>query len=156
MQPPAPAASRSIPKLNEVFELTLNGDEVDPLEMVRSDRYTGSWDFVGPRVIGLQTRRFKLVNVGRCANLREITEKAGKLAKGQWREAFRERYPNPDGREPIGFGGSLWSNNIGGWRIPLLTSYAGEWISRFGSASTALHRESWRWLVEVEPDSSSE
>jgi hypothetical protein len=152
MQPSASATPRSIPELGEVFELTLNGDDVDPGEMVRNDRYPGSWDFLGPRVVGLQTRRFRLVNVGRCANLNEVREKAGKLAEGQWREAFRQRYPNPDGREPIGFGGSLWSNNIGGCRIPLLTNYGDEWISRFGSASTALHRESWRWLVEVEPD----
>lgn len=43
------------------FELTLDGDTVDPLEMVRKDVYTGAWEFNGPKVVGKQTRKFKLL-----------------------------------------------------------------------------------------------
>ncbi len=121
MTTPAKHTFSPVPKDGEEFELTLNGDEVDPLEMVRKDGlpHPEKWKFEGPRVAGKLTGRFKLIHIfGGCPDhlddvaikIAQGWEGGWKLAEGQWREAFKERYPHHDQRatEPIYFGGSKW------------------------------------------------
>ncbi len=52
------------PEVGEIFELTLDGAENQPLDMVARDGYTGEWKHQGPAVTGKQTRRFQFVQVG--------------------------------------------------------------------------------------------
>lgn len=140
----------TVPAVGEEFELTLNGDEVDPLDMVRRDGEDDweHWRFNGPRVTGTHTRRFKLVCPGYCRDLAEVKQKAGKLAEGQWREAFRQKYPNPDGLGPIGFGGSEWLDPDSHRHFPYLGANIQPWHSYFPWDLYGF-AEHWRWLVEV-------
>lgn len=144
-----------VPADGEVFELTLDWDTVDPMEMVRADGYDPEgWEFQDPRVEGVQTRRFELVQVGYyCQNLDEVRAKVEArgetLAEGQWREAFRVKYPKPDRAILIGFGGSLWVDPYGYRRFPYLGEFRGSWGSRFDrfDRSDRGLGGSWRWLV---------
>lgn len=143
----------AVPANSEIFELTLDGDAIDPMEMVRADGYDPrNWQFQGPVVKGTQTRRFMLVQVGYCRNLDEVRQKveagSNTLAEGQWREAFREKYPKPTKGDLIGFGGSRWVNPFGDRSFPYLGDWGGAWRSDFGWSDDGLNG-SWRWLVEV-------
>ena len=146
----SPLCSLPVPADYEEFELTINGDKVDPLMMVRQDGYSNweQWEFRGPRVYGIQTRRFKLVRPGHCRDLAGVRRKAGKLTDGQWREAFRQKYPRPDGRDSIGFAGSEWVDSNGFFNFPYLCGGSVWWCSDFHWAPTGFH-EGWRWLVEM-------
>lgn len=148
-----PAATPSflpVPADDEEFELTINGDEVDPLDMMQRDGFS-DWRFNGPLVSGTHTRRFKIVRAGGyCRDLAEVKQRVGKLAEGQWREAFRKKYPRPDGCGPIGFGGSTWVAPYDHRRFPYLHESGGAWYSYFRWADSAsFFLGHWRWLVEV-------
>lgn len=152
----------AIPADNEVFELTLDGDapENDPIEMVKRDGYSEpeKWQFTGRKITGTQTCRFKLVRVGDCHNFDEVRQRLvlyGVVPNGQWREAFKDKYPRPDGRGPIGFCGLSWVRPIGDrvFRVfPSLIDKGGAWLSCFNSPDGVgldLHDARWRWLVVV-------
>ena len=142
---------KSIPIDGEVFELTLDGDDPknDPLEMVRSDGYhSGAWKHRGKRISGVQTRQFWLACVGLCANLDEVREKLkehGKIPQGQWREAFKAKYPRPDGNGPIGIADPSWVDPDGDAYYPSVDSF-GCSLFRWAGHDKG---EDWRWLVEV-------
>lgn len=144
-------AQAAVPADDEEFELTLDGDAVDPIEMVRQSGFANpeAWKLLGPRVTEMHVRRFKLVRAGYClGDLADVEQKAGKLAEGQWRETFRKKYPRPDGRGPIGFGGSEWMDPLGTHVFAcLFGSGAERWRPFFDG--TGGFNESWRWLVEV-------
>lgn len=140
------------PADGEVFELTLDGDasENDPIEMVRRDGYGNPklWKYTGKRVIGKQTRFFKLVRVDHCRNLDEVRErlaKCGEVLQGQWREAFKVAYPEPDGRGPVGIADPSWVNPNGLAYFPCVDTGGS---SYFYWADYDFH-EHWRWLVGV-------
>ena len=100
-----------VPSANEIFELTLNGNEIDPMTMLERDEFDPD-DFVfeGPKVRGRQTHQFMLVHAF-CEYPKQaerVIRKYGKLAEGEWREAFLRKYPHAQGSGPIDFAGSLW------------------------------------------------
>lgn len=139
------------PAVGEAFELTLDGDALEnqPLEMVRRDGYIGNWTHRGPLVNGAETRRFKLVSVGYCANWNELTQrklaKHGEISPGQWREAFKKKYPTPDDNGLIGFPDASWAGPGGGARFPCVHAGGGSdfrWAGRGFSGR-------WRWFVGV-------
>ena len=140
----------SVPEDGEEFELSLDGNAVDPLAMVRKDGYSGEWQFNGPKVEGVQTRRFQLVRLGYCPNLDEAKAKAQtrgyRLAEGEWREAFRKRFLRPAVGDLIAFGGSGWSDPYGGRGFPYLDESDGAWDSDFDWVGSGFD-EDWRWLV---------
>lgn len=138
-------ASFPIPPDGEKFELTINGDEVDPMEMVKADGYKNPriWEFGGGpskweyncrRVEGIQTTHFKLVRAHKYQlSVQDVNEELGKhggLALGQWRESFRKKY-HPDGKGPIGFAGSTWVDPHGDLLFPYLVDGGGVWRSDF-------------------------
>lgn len=139
------------PADGEIFELTLNGDvpENDPIEMVRRDCYDpAGWKYIGKKVTGKQVRRFKLVRVGRCRNLNEVREKLvahGSIPEGQWREAFKTAYPEPDENSPVGFADPSWVDPDGNANFPYI--YGGG-NSDFRWADNDFN-EDRRWLVGV-------
>jgi len=146
----APTPQPTYPMIAAVFELTLDGDDSknQPLAMVRRDGYSGNWKHKGPVVKGQHTRRFKLVQVGYCRNLDEVRQKLvahGEIPEGQWREAFKAAYPNPDGKGPIGFADPSWLDSHDVASFPCVFSLGG---SIFVWADDGQH-ERWRWLVAV-------
>ena len=138
------------PPDSEVFELTIDGDapENDPIEMVRCDGYGSpeKWKFTGQKVAGIQTRAFKLVRVGVCRNLKKVRQRLaqyGDIPEGQWRQAFKAAYPQPDGNGPIGIADSSWVDPDGGAGFPCVDSGGG---SDFRWADDG-RGGGWRWLV---------
>ena len=132
------------------FELTLDFDapENQPLEMVRLDGYNPEgWKFTGKKLSGIQIRRFKLVRVGHCLNLDEVRLKLAQYGRevpeGQWRQAFKAAYPNPDGNGPIGFADPSWVSPLGRASFPFVDSVGGSGFSWAGCGRGGR----WRWLV---------
>lgn len=101
----------TVPEAGEVFELTID-EPIDPVEMIRMDGYNPTgWVSRGPNVSSWVTRKFKLVVIGYSSSFIKLNaelKEVGKPALGQWREAFKEKYPHSDGKGPIGFTGSVW------------------------------------------------
>ncbi|MBI4095061.1 MAG: hypothetical protein HY435_02620 [Candidatus Liptonbacteria bacterium] len=144
----------TIPNVGVEFELSLDAGSVDPLEMVRGDGYDPKdWQFKGTRPQGKQTRRFKLVAVGYQPNLdavRSALKAHGVIPEGQWREAFRQAYPKPDGKGPIGFADLSWVSPDGNRFFPYLDVGGERWLSDFDWAGIS-RRGVWRWLVACPP-----
>lgn len=143
------------PTTGDVFELTLDGDarENDPIEMVRRDGYLEleKWRHTGTKVAGTQTRHFKLISVGYCVNWDEVKRKLakhGELPEGQWREAFKAKYPTPDGNGPIGVPDASWVYPGDRAYFPYFPYVHAHGESRF-FWSVDGSRGRWRWLVEV-------
>ena len=133
----------------EVFEMTLNGDapENQPLEMVRRDGYTGDWKHSGPKVKGIETRRFKWVAVGYQPNLeavRVVLASHGKIPEGQWREAVKQMF-EPDGEYPRGVADPSWRGPSSDADFPCVGRGG---VSDFGWAGSGRSGD-WRWLVGV-------
>lgn len=143
------ARDANYPKLGSVFELTIDG-EIDPLEMLVSGEFDPSeWRFIGAFLAGKQTCRFKLVDVGRSDNISEVREKLtkhGSIPEGQWREAFKAAYPEPDGRGPIGIADISWVPPIGKATFPYINA---DGYCSFRWPVGYLLPEHWRWLVKV-------
>lgn len=137
----------TVPADGVEFELTL--EDTDPMEMVRSDGYNPKdWKFTGFAVFP-QTRCFRLVRVGCCANLNEVREKLtthGSIFEGQWREAIKKAFPRNDGQGPIGFADPSWVNPNGYAHFPVLLENGKAWFSLF-YWTDIVHDVHWRWLV---------
>ncbi|MDP3725121.1 MAG: hypothetical protein Q8R20_01480 [Nanoarchaeota archaeon] len=135
----------------EIFALTidLGAPESDPIAMVLKDGYDPErWKFTGVKLVGVHTRRFRLVSVGYCRDLDEVRQKLaehGTPAEGQWREAFRKAYPTPDKNGPIGFADSSWVDPGGYAVFPYVWTRGGS-----GFRWTLLGFDGlWRWVVAV-------
>lgn len=142
-----------IPDLSEEFELTIDGDQADPVAMAQADGYDpAAYEFSGRRVRGTQTRRFKLVRVGFASTLDQAIpelEKVGRNPEGVWREAFLAEYPEPDGRGPIAIADPSWKRRSDGFTIfPVIGVNGGQWLRDFGGTISP-RRRYWRYLVEV-------
>jgi len=138
--------AKPYPELGVPFELTLDGDapETQPLAMVEADGYNpDGWKHNGKIVVGKQTRRFKLVQKG--GSWGEIGAVTGKEVEGQWRNAFKATYPEPDGNGPIGVRDASWVHPRGYTAFPCV-DHNGD--SRFGWVDD--FPDHWRWIVPAE------
>jgi len=136
-----------IPADGVEFELTLT-TAPDAMQMVKGDGYDpANWKYNGKGVV-VGTRRFKLVRTGYCANLNEVRQKLGEdnIPEGQWREAFKQAYPQNDGNGPIGFADPSWVGPGRGALFPVLDEDGGAWFSLFLWADRG-RSGYWRWLV---------
>ena len=155
------ATSKKYPAVGRVFELTLDGDasKNDPLEMVRRDghRSPEKWEFKGKKVMGIQTRNFRLVRVANDypyyhIAVYHLTDKvceeimAGEV-EGQWREAFKAAYPNHSGKGPVGVPDFSWVSPIR--KEPYFPCIDKDGKSRFYWAGSTFIK-SWRWLVPTD------
>lgn len=144
--------TKTYPADGEVFELTLDGSapENQPFEMVNRDGYDPKgWKHNGPTVTGTQTRRGKLVSVGDCRTWSELERKLkehGELPPGQWRQAFKNKFPTPDSMGPIGFADRSWSRPFGDPGFPHVDT---DGVSCFCWHADGFS-EFWRWFVLVE------
>ena len=132
------------------FELEVHND-INPIDVVTSAGYDPKgWEYLGPKLSGKQTLRVKLVRLGYVRNLREAREKANKLGyrlvDGQAREPFKTKFPKPDGKGPVVFGGSEWRDPFGGPRVACLYDFGRGWGSGFHWSGGEFGGR-WRWLV---------
>ena len=139
------------PPVGEVFELTLDGDapENEPLEMVNEFGFNPSgWQYIGAAVSGRETRRFQFVQVGYCSTVERVKDKIGpygKVPAGQWINAFKAAYPEPDGQGPVGFADASWVSADGRANFPYVAS-VGFLHFNYGGH---VRGEDWRWFVQV-------
>ena len=145
----------TVPKDGEIFELTLNTDDANPIGMVRDDGYENPdlCKFEGPEVNGTHTKRFKLVRVGNQPHALAVNRalsKHGTPALGQWREAFKKKYPRHDGHGSVGFTGAVWVfPEYGGIRsFPFVVGRGFLWSSGFRGLGNDFDVR-WRFAVEV-------
>jgi hypothetical protein len=151
-----------IPALDERFHLVLDGDAVDPMAIIRKDAGPREyWQFKGPKITGLVAGVFILVkwnySAGSVLEIRERVSR-GRLAEGEWLEAFKVKFPNYDGRSAIGFGGSEWERwiKVGRRRRAHFvseTSYIPILNENYQPKFVAVGRgfdEFFRWLVRVD------
>lgn len=140
----------SYPANGVEFELTLEGDAVDSMEMVKSQSV---WKYRGKRVKGIHTRRFKLVSIGDCPDLDEVRKKLaahGEIPEGQWRVPFKAAFKS-DANGPVGIADPSWAslcrdaynNRVFHVHFPFVWGDASSYIENFNLGV------SWRWLVEV-------
>lgn len=140
----------TVPADDEEFDLEVDND-IDPTEVVRAAGYDPeNWKYLGPKLSGKPKYRAKLVLLGYVRNLEEAREKADKigyrLLEGQAREPFKKKYPEPDGKGPVIFGGSEWQRPSGDASVAYLHGFRGRWDSRFGWSGCGFS-EDWRWAV---------
>ncbi|MDP2593447.1 MAG: hypothetical protein Q8P52_02240 [bacterium] len=152
-QPTLALTTLAVPKNGEIFELTFNADDADPIGMVQSDGYSEAymWKFKGPKVTGTPTRRFKIMSVGHQSNTEAVNKalaEHGTPALGQWREAFRRKYPRHDGEGPIGFTGSEWEDPYRICLFPCVSNGGDTWDSYFYWLNDDV-RARWRFVVEL-------
>lgn len=144
--------SEKVPYNGVIFTLALKEPIITPRQMLIDDGYNPHlWEFHGEIITKRLTGNFKLFSAGDCANLNEVQRKLypfGTPAKGQWRTAFKEQYPEIDGRGPIGFPDSSWLDRGKDGRFPMLEQQDNAWLSRFGAAKYKRDRF-WRWVVQV-------
>jgi len=134
------------PEVGEEFELTLTQAHCDGFLMIANFNYpNGSWKYRGQQLEAGQTARFKLEQVGACNSLLQVMEKLQKYdyVPGQWIQAFKEAYPEPDGSS-VGVADCSWESEKGdAVGFPFIN---GRGIGYFGCAQHEIH-ESFRWLV---------
>jgi len=160
------------PRIRETFELSIDGDKVDPMDMLKRDGYdTEYFEFLGPAIDGIITGQFKLItldsgDIRECERL--VKDLGYRLAEGQWREPFLHKFPRNNEYEygEINFAGSRWLQ-ARDWLIgvrhypagkifwPVLYNVTAGWQIGFhwnsGSYSSPENlRVATRWLVKVE------
>ena len=142
-------AALSYPALGVEFDLTI-AEPFTGIEMVRRFGYdpTG-WKFNGEEIAMPQTKQFKLVSVGAQPNFKKVeaaNAKEGVIPDGQWCDAFKKAFPQPDGNGPIGVAKASWVRPGGYASFPYVRTGGGLsflWIDDVFYAD-------WRWLVEVQ------
>lgn len=142
------AVAPSVPADDVEFELV--PPYIDPLTMVGYP--SENWRFLGTEVNPYrQMRRFKLVRVEDCDNIREVRQKLqthGNIPEGQWQEAFRHAFPKNDGKGVIGFADPSWVMPSNQTVFPVLGGDEATWSPYFGLTIWAFNAD-WRWLIEV-------
>ncbi|HTE48470.1 MAG TPA: hypothetical protein VK675_01010 [Candidatus Paceibacterota bacterium] len=142
-----------VPEDQEVFELTIESNTIYPTEMLRADGgdNPNKLKFKGPSISGEQTKKFKLFRVHNQLNADEANKSLavyGAPALGQWREAFKKKYPRPDGKGPIAFTGSEWLDPYRRRAYPFLLDGSTAWYSGFRWFDHGINI-SWRIAFEI-------
>ena len=104
---------------------------------------------MAPPFQGQKTRRFKLVQVGYCSNMEKVKVKVGTegaFPEGQWINAFKAAFPEPDGQGPVGIPDASWIDSGGRANYPYILAFG---LMQFNYAGH-IRIEDWRWLVAVE------
>lgn len=142
--------TKKYPKVGQVFELTLSPGN---LTKKSESPIRTKWKYIGQKITKPQTRKFKLVQIDRCANWQELTEKLqaqGNIPEGQWLEVFLNKFGinhNHDKNEgSIGVADASWIDSCGASRFPLVDSDGNQF---FGYTTGHQFGSLFRWLVEV-------
>ena len=146
---PAPAPPTQYPANGVAFELTIF-EPFTGLEMVRRFGYNPTgWKFNGTEIITPQTKKFMLVSIGEQPNLKAVKSELaqyGAIPAGQWCDAFKKAFPQPDGNGSIGVVDSSWVLPDGGASFPCVSAVGGLFFLWSVDGFDAF----WRWLVEMQ------
>jgi hypothetical protein len=141
-----------VPADDEWFELMVD-HRTSPIQLVIDAGYDKKdWYYLGPNFARKRvTYRVKLVHLGWVQTVEEAEKRAIyhrlQLVEGQARLSFMQRYPNPDKRGVIVFGGSQWQHPSGRANIAILgVSKEGKWKPAFRWKKQGFD-EVCRWLV---------
>jgi len=153
VQAPQILTPRPYPPVGEPFELTMPEPIIKGLEMPKNDGYGNwrEWKFLGKEMRKSRTGLFMLVEVGaqpaspKAKVLREALKVHGSLIQGQWREAFKAAFPEPDGKGPIGIADPSWLYPRRDAGFPYVHTVGN---SRFDWTGYGFNG-CWRWLVGV-------
>lgn len=143
-----PLVVPTYPANGEVFELSIT-KPIDGHQMVCDDGLSNwwKWKFNG-KIATSRTGKFKLVLIDYQPNFQAVKRelaKYGTIPQGQWRSVFKKKYPQPDGKGPIGIVDASWVNPDGCVCFPYIYTDGGE---RFRWTDGDFD-DRWRWLVEV-------
>jgi hypothetical protein len=153
------------PMNNKIFELTLDGFENQPLEMIKrflieQECYHAikGTEHRGLIVRGCKTSRFKLVQIGDCCTFRDVCRKLvthGEIPEGQWLMAFMATYPHTDYfAGAICIADASWYIPFGGSFFPGISGFDGKLFFHSTSADLQINfKKSLRWMVEVKEES---
>jgi hypothetical protein len=145
---PAPVISQ-YPANGVEFELTIN-EPFTSLDMVRRFGYeSAGWNFSGAEITKPVTKRFKLVPIGAQSNFKAVemeNAKLGIIPDGQWLDAFKKAFSQPDGNGPIGVAKASWVIPRRDACFPYVYTDGGLSFDWTGHGFSAFSR----WLVEVQ------
>jgi len=89
------------------------------------------------------------VSIGYQLNLKAakaaLGAKHGPTPSGQWMKAFKDAYPKPDGKSPVGVADASWVDSSGNARFPAVLSDGKPCFDR----TVCDLDEDWCWLVAV-------
>ena len=103
--------------------------------------------------VGNDVKPVKIANLGYVSSLEVAEENADamgyRLVGGQQvRDSFKARFPKPDDKGPVAFGGSQSQNPRGIADVTYLSAFEGKWRSGFGWSGHVFGGY-WRWLVTL-------
>ncbi len=138
------------PKNFEIFELTIDGDKLKPLKLLKlyGFNYAKAWRYNGEAVEGVQTRKFMIVPgeyANYCINFKQFMKELhahGAIPQGQWIEPFRDKYFETHTAE-IGIASPNWQDPFGSWGYPQIDRRGNP---GFKNAEGPPHPHS-RWIV---------
>lgn len=147
----------TVPAEDVWFELEV--DDVNPMSVVTTAGYdVNGWEYLGPKLSGKRKLRVKLVRPGYVRNLDELNQKGGlgyRLAEGQAREPFKAKFPKPDDKGSIMFGGSGWRHPDGSALVAcLLDGFGDGWVLDFFCSENEFHGDSRLLVVGKELSSA--
>lgn len=139
---------RQYPPDGVEFELAIN-QSFTGLEMVHRFGYNPEgWEFNGEEIVVPQRKFFKLVPIGFRGDFSAFeaeNRKQGVIPDGQWCDAFKEQFPECDGKGPVGVAKASWTYRGNGPSFPCV------WIH--GRKDFFLARSDfrldWRCLIET-------
>ena len=137
------------PKDDEVFSLTIE-TPFTGLDMVRDDGFVNwqEWKFIGEEIAEPQTKRFKLVTIGRCIDFDMVKRKLaehGAIPQGQWRRPLAKAFPKAISNGPIGISDASWVDPGPTDQFPFILDEGEESFDHV----VDMFDGTWRWLVEV-------
>jgi hypothetical protein len=141
-----------VPEVLSRFNLTM-AEVVDPLKMASADSACGGeWRYTGAGVVAPKSKTCMLVKVGNQPGLAHVSAelealKLGNAAQGQWRKAFKDTFPQPDGRGPIGFLDTSWVQDGLECFPSLYPSANGRWWEERWTFVGGSFYHRWRWVV---------
>ncbi len=104
------------------------------------------WKFNGREILEPQTKKFMLVSIGYQPNWEAVKTallKYGAIPEGQWCDAFKKAFPQPDGKGLVGVADASWVSPRGSALFPYIHA---DGVPHFDWAGLDFGA-GWRFLV---------
>ncbi len=149
VKPELALATHPYPVLGVSFDLAI-AEHFTNLEMVRRFGHNPKgWQFNGTKIVVPQTRKFKLVSIGAQPNfeaVKAVLAQHGTIPEGQWCDAFKKAFPQPDGKGSVGVADAVWVYPSGDAGFPYVGA---DGVPGFVWTVGGFDAD-WRWLVEMQ------
>jgi hypothetical protein len=145
-----------VPADGEWFDLEVDND-INPIDVVKFARLNhANWKYLCPKLEGKYTYKVKLIRLGCFYSLdnamKKVDELGYRLVEGQAQIPFMKKFPKPNSRGRVVFGGSEWYLNSK-WEsinkrptVAILGNSGRKWIPNFYYSDNKFSNV-WRWLV---------